>query len=316
MAAALALAARGRGRTGRNPNVGCLLVKGGRVIGRGWTQDGGRPHAEAMALAEAGQKAAGSTAYVTLEPCAHPSDRGPTCADSLIAAGISRCVIAMEDPDPRTAGQGAARLAAAGIIVSKTGLNREAQGELAGFTARLQAARPQLTLKLALSLDGRLAMPDGTSQWITGEAARGYAHLLRAEADMIVVGGGTLRHDAPSLTIRLPGNTAPQPLRAAITSGPVPEGWLACPSLAALDEIASRRGINRILCEGGGHLAGTLLADDRVDRLVLLRAPILIGAGRGLEALTPDSLASTHNRWTLADRRPLGVDLLEVYQPC
>lgn len=311
MAAALALAARGRGRTGSNPNVGCLIVKDGRIVGRGWTQDGGRPHAEAMALATA--DAEGSTAYVTLEPCAHLSDRGPACADSLIAARIARCVIAVQDPDPRTAGQGIARLEAANIAVSLSARNAAARHELAGFTSRLQSSRPSLTLKLALSLDGRIAMHNGTSQWITGETARTYVHVLRAEADMIVVGGGTLRADAPGLGIRLAGSSAPQPIRAAITSGSVPEGWLGMPSVAALDEIAVRLGVNRILCEGGGHLASTLLAAGRVDRMILLRAPILIGAGSGLDTLVPESLAGTHNQWQLTDRRPLDPDLLEIY---
>ena len=313
MAAALALAARGRGRTGPNPNVGCLLVKNARVIGRGWTQDGGRPHAEAMALAEAGAAAFGCTAYVTLEPCAHESHRGPACADTLISAKIARCVVAMQDPDPRTAGLGITRLRAAAIAITEDMRSIEAHRELAGFTSRLTRNRPELTLKLALSLDGRFAMRDGTSQWITGEAARAYAHQLRAEADMVIVGGGTLRTDTPSLTIRLPGNTAPHPLRAAITRGPVPEGWLAIASLDALDATACRHSANRILCEGGGQLASALLAANRVDRLILLRAPILMGAGFGLDTLFPESLASTHGQWTAADRRPLGADMLEIY---
>jgi len=313
MAAALALAARGRGRTGSNPNVGCLLVKNGRIIGRGWTQDGGRPHAEAMALAKAGAAARGCTAYVTLEPCAHASERGAPCADSLIAAGVTSCVVALQDPDPRTAGAGIARLQAAGVSVTENLLQAEAASELAGFISRLTRGRPQLTLKLALSLDGRLAMADGTSQWITGEAARSYAHLLRAEADLIVVGGGTLRADAPRLTIRLAGCQAPDPLRAVLTSGPVPDGWLALSGIEALDFEATRLGINRILCEGGGQLASALLAADRVDRLILLRAPILIGAGIGLEALHPATLAATHGRWNLSERRALGADLMEIY---
>lgn len=314
MAAALALARRGRGRTGANPNVGCLLVKDGCVVGRGWTQDNGRPHAEAMALAQAGSAARGATAYVTLEPCAHESQRGAACSDSLIAAGIARCVVAMEDPDPRTAGKGIARMQAAGISVSTGILETEAKCELAGFAGRLAAGRPELTLKLALSLDGRLAMADGRSQWITGEPARLYAHALRAESDLVIVGGGTLRGDAPQLTNRLPGSTAPQPLRAIITSGKAPPGFHALPSLEALDNFASDQQVNRILCEGGGHLAASLLAANRVDRLVVLRAPILIGNGIGLEGLTPATLAETHGCWTLEERRPLGIDMLEIFR--
>ncbi|PZU50285.1 MAG: bifunctional diaminohydroxyphosphoribosylaminopyrimidine deaminase/5-amino-6-(5-phosphoribosylamino)uracil reductase RibD [Sphingomonas sp.] len=313
MAAALALARRGRGRTGANPNVGCLLVKDGRVIGRGHTQDGGRPHAEAMALQQAGVAARGATAYVTLEPCAHVSPRGPACADTLVAAGIARCVVAMQDPDARTAGKGVARLREAQIETVTGVLQAEAEAELRGFTGRLQSGRAELTLKLALSLDGRLAMADGRSQWITGEAARAYAHALRAEADLVLVGGGTLRSDAPKLTARLPGSTAPQPLRAVLTAGPVPEGFIALPSLAALDALVAERQLNRILCEGGGGLAAALLAAGRVDRLAILRAPILIGNGIGLEALSPHDLAETHGRWRLTDSRMLGPDRLELY---
>lgn len=314
MAAALALARRGRGRTGANPNVGCLLVNNSLVVGRGWTQDGGRPHAEAQALSEAGTRAQGATAYVTLEPCAHESQRGPACAQTLITAGIARCVVAMTDPDPRTAGRGIAALKAAGIAVSEGVLEREARRELTGFTRRLSGGRPELTLKLALSLDGRLAMKDGTSQWITGEPARLFAHALRAEADLILVGGGTLRADRPQLTNRLPGSTAPQPQRVALTSSAAPEGYADLPSLDALDALCREKQVNRILCEGGGALASTLLAEDRVDRLVLLRAPILIGHGIGLERLHPAGLADTHGRWEPEDRRMLGVDVLEQYR--
>ncbi len=313
MSAALALARRGAGRTGSNPNVGCLIVKDSRIQGRGWTQDGGRPHAEAMALAEAGEAARGATAFVTLEPCAHESRRGPPCADSLIAAGIGRAVVAMPDPDPRTAGAGIARLKAAGVLVTENALRTEAERELAGFSGRIARCCPELTLKLALSLDGRLARADGKSQWITGDPARAYAHALRAGADLVVVGGGTLRADTPQLTVRLPGSSAPQPLRAVLTSRAVPEGFHRLESLSALDRFATERGINRILCEGGGQLAAALLAADRVDRLVLLRAPILIGNGIGLEGFAPESLAQTHGRWALEDRRQLGLDLLECY---
>jgi diaminohydroxyphosphoribosylaminopyrimidine deaminase / 5-amino-6-(5-phosphoribosylamino)uracil reductase len=314
MAAALALARRGRGRTGANPNVGCLLVKDGLVVGRGRTMDGGRPHAEASALAQAGSRARGATAYVTLEPCAHQSIRGPDCTSTLIAAGIARCVVAMTDPDPRTAGRGIAALRAAGIAVSEGVGKAEAARELTGFTRRLSGGRPELTLKLALSLDGRLALADGTSQWITGEPARLFAHALRAEADLILVGGGTLRADRPQLTNRLPGSSAPQPLRAALTSGAAPDGITTLPSLEALDSMCRDAQVNRILCEGGGALAAALLAADRVDRLVLLRAPILIGRGIGLEELPLTDLASAHGRWIADERRMRGADQLEIYR--
>jgi diaminohydroxyphosphoribosylaminopyrimidine deaminase/5-amino-6-(5-phosphoribosylamino)uracil reductase len=310
--AALALARRGAGRTGSNPNVGCLLVREGRVVGRGWTQEGGRPHAEAVAISEAGALARGATAYVTLEPCAHDSPRGPACADGLVEAGVARVVAAMVDPDPRTAGAGLARLAAAGIeVVGEVG-RAAAEAELAGFAGRLRG-RPELTLKLALSLDGRLALADGRSQWITGPAARAYAHALRARSDMVLVGGGTLRTDQPQLTVRLPGSTAPQPIRAVVTSGEVPEGWMAVPRLDALDGLVAAAGVNRILCEGGVRLAAALLAADRVDRLILLRAPILIGEGQGLEGLVLPDLEAAHRRWRLEDSRMLSVDRLEVF---
>lgn len=314
MAAALALARRGAGRTGANPNVGCLVVRSGRIVGRGWTADGGRPHAEALALAEAGAAARGATAYVTLEPCAHDSPRGPACADTLVAAGLARVVVAIADPDPRTAGRGIARLRAAGIEVSEGVGRAEAEAELAGFAGRLTRGRPELTLKIALSLDGRLALPDGTSQWITGETARLYAHALRARADLVLVGGGTLRADKPRLDVRLPGHRGPQPARAALTGGPVPEGWLRFDSLGALDAHATDAGVNRILCEGGGRLASSLLAADRVDRLVILRAPLLLGAGRGLDTLILPSLDAARGRWQAEDSRMLGPDRLELYR--
>jgi len=314
MAAALALARRGAGRTGANPNVGCLIVAGGRIVGRGWTADGGRPHAEAMALAEAGSSARGATAHVTLEPCAHMSPRGPSCADTLIEAGLARVVVAMTDPDPRTAGRGIARLRAAGIAVTEGVCEAEAEAELAGFAGRLRQGRPELTLKLALSLDGCLALADGRSLWITGETARLYAHVLRARSDLLLVGGGTLRTDSPRLDVRLPGHSGPQPARAVLTHGPVPPGWLGFDSLDALDAHAAATGINRILCEGGGGLAASLVAADRVDRLVILRAPIFLGAGRGLDTLTLPSLESAHGRWRPEGSRMLGPDRLELFR--
>ncbi len=314
MAAALALARRGAGRTGASPNVGCLLVADGRIVGRGWTADGGRPHAEARAIADAGPHARGATAYVTLEPCAHESARGEPCAEALVRAGVARVVVAMTDPDPRTAGRGVGRLRAAGLCVTEDVLKARAEAELAGFAGRLRHGRPELTLKLALSLDGRLALADGRSQWITGEAARLYGHALRARADLVLVGGGTLRADAPRLDVRLPGHGGPQPARAALTRGPVPPGWHAFDSLEALVRHAVEAGVNRILCEGGGRLAASLIAADRVDRLILLRAPILIGAGRGLEALALPALDAAHGRWLPDGSQMLGADRLELYR--
>lgn len=218
MGAALALGERGRGRTAPNPNVGCVIVKDGVVVGRGWTQPGGRPHAEAMALDHAGGKSRGATLYATLEPCAHDSERGPACADLIPAAGIARVVAAVEDPDPRTAGKGFDRLRAAGVEV-KTGVREaEALASFAGFIARRRFGRPFVTLKLATSLDGRIALPDGSSRWITGEAARAHAHLERSRHEGILVGRGTWETDQPRLDVRLEGLEDRAPVRILLSS--------------------------------------------------------------------------------------------------
>lgn len=215
MRSALSLARRGLGSAWPNPAVGCVIINGGRVVGRGWTQPGGRPHAEAEALARAGAAARGATAYVTLEPCSH-AGRGPACADALIAAGVARVVAAVEDPDPRTAGTGMARLRAAGVAV-QTGLCAdEAREANAGFFQRLGTGRPLVTLKLATSLDGRIATASGESRWITGSAARDRAHALRAAHDAILVGTDTVAADDPQLTCRLPGLGGRSPVRVVL----------------------------------------------------------------------------------------------------
>ena len=182
MRATLALGERGRGRTAPHPSVGCVLVQEDRIVGRGWTQPGGRPHAEAMALGEAGTEARGATAYVTLEPCNHQSARGPACADLLIAGGVKRVVAALRDPDPRTNGRGFERLRSAGIDVTVGPAAAEAEAALAGFLSRIRLGRPSITLKLAMSLDGKIALPSGESRWITGEDARAHVHCERARA--------------------------------------------------------------------------------------------------------------------------------------
>lgn len=204
MSAALALARRGLGQVAPNPAVGCVLVKEGRVVGRGWTQPGGRPHAETEALTRAGEAARGATAYVSLEPCAHHG-RTPPCAEALAAAGIARCVVACRDPDPRVSGRGIKILEAAGIAVECGLLEDEALALNAGFLSRIEQGRPLVTLKLAMTLDGRIATAAGESRWITGEAARAHAQLLRAEHDAVMVGSGTALADDPRLTLRLPG---------------------------------------------------------------------------------------------------------------
>ncbi len=215
MASALALARRGLGRVAPNPAVGCVLVKDGRVIGRGWTQDGGRPHAETEALRRAGTAAKGATAYVTLEPCAHHGKTGP-CVEALINAGIKRVAVALEDPDPRTKGQGLALLRDAGIDVV-LGIGRDEAARLnQGFFLKVEQGRPLFTLKLATTLDGRIATHRGESQWITGAAARHYAHLLRATHDAVLVGALTAQIDNPSLTCRLPGLESATPLRIVL----------------------------------------------------------------------------------------------------
>ena len=215
MRAALALAARGLGRTWPNPAVGCVLVRDGRVVGRGWTQPGGRPHAETEALARAGNAARGATAYVSLEPCAH-TGKTPPCADALIAAGIARVVAAVEDPDPRVSGRGLAMLRAAGIRVDVGPCAEEAAELNAGFFLRIKQGRPLVSLKLATSLDGRIATRTGDSRWITGEAARRRGHGLRAAHDAILVGTGTALADDPELTCRLPGLGERSPVRVVL----------------------------------------------------------------------------------------------------
>ncbi len=201
MAHALGLARRGLGRVWPNPAVGCVLVKGSRVLGRGFTQPGGRPHAETVALAAAGEGARGATAYVTLEPCAHHG-RTPPCAGALAAAGVARVVTAIEDPDPRVSGRGHAMLRAAGIAVTEGVLAEEARALQRGFLSRVVRGRPMVTLKLAASLDGRIATAAGESRWITGPGARARVHAMRAMHDAVMVGAGTARADDPMLTVR------------------------------------------------------------------------------------------------------------------
>ncbi|MEO6581593.1 MAG: bifunctional diaminohydroxyphosphoribosylaminopyrimidine deaminase/5-amino-6-(5-phosphoribosylamino)uracil reductase RibD, partial [Sphingomicrobium sp.] len=216
MAEAIALGESVRGRSAPNPNVGCVIVAGGEIVGRGATQPGGRPHAEAVALAEAGQQAAGATLYSSLEPCAHQSDRGPACANLIVDAGLATVVIALKDPDPRTGGKGIDRLKAAGVAVQVGCHADEAAQSMAGYLTRLRLGRPRVTLKLALSIDGKVAMPSGTSQWISGEDARTHVHLERAHSDMILVGRGTYLADAPRLDVRLPGLEDWSPRRALL----------------------------------------------------------------------------------------------------
>lgn len=317
MRAALALARRSLGRTWPNPAVGCVIVRDGRVIGRGRTRDGGRPHAETDALGSARESVAGATVYVTLEPCAHHG-KTPPCADALIAAGVTRVVSALEDPDPRVKGQGHSRLKAAGIAVEIGEGAAEAAEINAGFFLRVREGRPLFHLKLASSLDGRIATASGESKWITGDAARADGHRLRSIHDAILVGAGTVAADDPELTCRLPGLEAYSPDRIVLDStGAISETSKlattarATPVLlfhagappartallrkkgisvievpargeARVDVVAAARelgglGYSNVLIEGGGQIAAAFLRAGLVDRISSYRAGLVLG---------------------------------------
>jgi diaminohydroxyphosphoribosylaminopyrimidine deaminase / 5-amino-6-(5-phosphoribosylamino)uracil reductase len=313
MAEAVALGDEARGQSAPNPNVGCVIVsRGGKVVGRGATAAGGRPHAEAVALEQAGAKTKDATVYVTLEPCVHPSGRGPACSDLLIKSRPRRIVIALKDPDPRTSGKGIRKLRAAGIEVG-LGVEREqAKRSLAGWLTRLKLGRPRITLKLALSIDGKIALPSGESQWITGEDARRHVHLERAHSDMILVGRGTFLADRPRLDVRLPGLEERSPRRALLTRGEPVEGW---ETLQSPQDVFRLHDVNDLLVEGGSATATAFLSEDLVDRILIYRAPIIVGEGKssfGYVGL--DAIADAHERWRFVEEQRLGVDRLEVYE--
>ena len=310
---ALRLGEGARGRSAPNPNVGCVIVAtSGRIVGKGSTAAGGRPHAEALALEQAGRRAKGATIYVTLEPCAHDSPRGPACTDLLLAAKPARVVIALKDPDPRTAGKGVRRLRAAGVAVS-LGIGREAaKRSLSGWLTRLRLGRPRITLKLALSIDGKIALPSGESKWITGEDARRHVHEERAHSDMILVGRGTYLVDRPQLDVRLPGLEERSPRRALLSRGEAVDGWEILSNPA---DVRRLHDVNDLLVEGGSSTATAFLAEDLVDRILIYRAPIIVGEGKssfGYVGL--DAIADAHGRWRPVDEQRLGVDRLEVYE--
>lgn len=353
MAHALRLAARGLGRVWPNPAVGCVIVRDGVIIGRGWTQAGGRPHAETMALAQAGQGARGATAYVTLEPCAHHG-KTPPCAEALIAAGIARVVSALTDPDPRVSGRGHAMLRAAGIAVTEGVLQAEATRANAGFLKRVNLGLPLVTLKLATTLDGRIATATGESRWITGPLSRRMVHTMRLNHDAVLVGAGTARADDPDLTVRDLGATH-QPIRIVMDSAlrhrpdsrlgqtarqnPVwmlhteaapPQAradWAAqgatlleipaangqTDARAALQTLAAQ-GLTRIFCEGGGSLAASLIRAGLVDDLALFTAGALIGAD-GQPALAALGLAALKDapRLTLRATQTAGPDSFSLW---
>ncbi|HEY0185840.1 MAG TPA: bifunctional diaminohydroxyphosphoribosylaminopyrimidine deaminase/5-amino-6-(5-phosphoribosylamino)uracil reductase RibD [Rhodopila sp.] len=317
MQSALALARRGLGTTWPNPSVGCVIVRDGRVVGRGTTAPGGRPHAEPIALDMAREQARGATAYVTLEPCCHWG-RSPPCTDALIAAGVARVVVAATDPDPRVNGEGLAKLRAAGIAVETGLLEAEALETLLGFTLRITGGRPMVTLKLASTLDGRIATHSGASQWITGTPARRLAHAMRGRHDAVMVGVGTVLADNPELTCRIPGFRStpivrviadshlrtPLTSRLLATAADIPTWFLlregtnlareeaygqigatlikipgssAGVNLTAAMAALSAAGLTRILVEGGGQLAAALLRADLVDRIAWFHAPSVMG---------------------------------------
>ena len=349
MAHALSLGQRGLGRSWPNPAVGCVIVNGNRIVGRGWTQAGGRPHAEVMALRQAGPNARGATAFVTLEPCAHQGQTGP-CADALIAAGIARVVTALTDPDPRVSGKGHSMLRAAGIAVTEGVMTDQATRLTAGFLKRVVKGLPFVTLKLAASLDGRTATDSGESRWITGPEARRKVHALRLSHDAVMVGSGTALADDPDLTVRdmgalrqpvrilldrllkhspnsrlgrtaretpvwlLHGPTAPQIGRKAWeTTGAtlieVAEAGGHLDLTAAL-KILAAKGLTRILSEGGGTVAAGLVKAGLVDELAMFTGGVLIGS-EGHPALGLLSLLKLTDaqRPILRESKVLGHDI-------
>lgn len=311
MAAAARLAARARPLARPNPGVGALLIGDGRVVARGWTQPGGRPHAEAQALAKVEPGGArGMTLFVTLEPCAHQSPRGPACLDLVTTARPERVVIGQRDPDPRTAGQSIARLQRAGIAVELLE-DPASRASLRGHLVRAEQGRPYTTLKLAMSLDGCIALADGSSQWITGEAARAHVHAQRARNDAILVGGGTWRADRPRLDVRLPGLNNRSPDRIVLTRGVKPDGVRI---INRPDQIRTLEGVQYLYIEGGGATAASFLREDLIDEIHLYRAPIVIGDGlRAIGTLELTDLANAHGRWQTAEQCQLGSDSFTAY---
>ena len=352
MARALQLAERGLFTTTPNPRVGCVIVQDGLVIAEGWHMRAGEPHAEVMALRspvgadDTLLKTSGSTAYVTLEPCSH-FGKTPPCADALIAAGVSRVVSAMQDPNPLVAGQGLAKLRAAGIAVECGLLEHEARELNIGFVSRMTRGRPWLRVKIAASIDGKTALNNGVSQWITGEVARRNAHLWRARSCAILTGIGSVKHDNPRLTVR-DVSTTRQPLRVLLDShlqtspdaailhdggalifcavqNPLRQQALenagaevlVIPNadgrvdLPAMLQVLGQRGVNEILVEAGSVLNGALLAENLVDELLIYQAPTLIGeAARGMFAIGEITQLGDAKRLHILERRTLGDDSL------
>ncbi len=343
MAEALRLAGLGRATTHPNPRVGCVMVRDGAIVGRGYHERAGLPHAEVMALQDAGAGAYGATAYVTLEPCCH-TGRTPPCTEALLAAGVKRVVVAMEDPDPRVAGGGVTRLRAAGVAV-EVGLMEEAARALnRGFVSRLTRGRPFVRIKVGASLDGRTALRSGESQWITSAEARADVQRLRAESAAIMTGVGTVLVDDPALTVR-PRPLRP-PLRVIVDSRlriPQNAAVLQPPAealVATIDDttMAAERlraagvhvlaaggekeqvdlpvllhrlgdlGINDLLVEAGPRLTASLITGRLADELVVYMAPSLLGEGQPIAALHLERLAD-RSRWRFVQVRQIGPDL-------
>lgn len=352
MQLALSLGARGLGQVAPNPAVGCVIVKNGRVLGRGWTQPTGRPHAETMALAQAGN-CQGATAYLTLEPCAHHA-KTPPCANALIKAGIARVVCPLADPDPRVSGKGFAMLREAGIAVDIGLMAEDARKANAGFLLTKEKSRPFITLKLATSLDGRIATASGESRWITGPESRRHVHHLRATHDAVMIGRGTAKADDPMLDIRDLGLTHANPVRVVLdsqlalnatsrlaqTAGEIPlwmchspnakglESWkktdatlIEAPNgslglnLCALLQTLAAKGLTRILVEGGGQLAASLIAAKLVDRLEVFHAGLVIGAtGTPALAALPFEALTNFPRLTHTETKNVGNDILTIWE--
>lgn len=349
MRMALGLARRGLGNVWPNPAVGCVIVKNGVVIGRGWTARGGRPHAETLALSQAGDKAKGASMYVTLEPCSHHG-KTPPCIEAILASGIARVVVATQDLNPVVQGKGIAALMASGIEVLVGICEEEAWCINQGFFKVVTRGLPMVTLKCATSLDGKIATQTGDSQWITGDEARAYGHFLRASHDAIMVGRGTVEADDPGLTCRLPGREQDSPIRVVCdsksglrashqvfqTAHVIPTWVLAVegeqeaaevdtlllPSngegkvdLVEALKILAEQGITRVLIEGGGQLAASMLLAGLVDEVIWFRAPKIIG-GEGIPAIAAQhveklSEAKHFKRLSVAK---CGEDVVEHYR--
>jgi len=353
MGLALALGRRGLGRTWPNPAVGAVVVKDGEIVGRGWTQPGGRPHAEIEALRRAGQMARGATLYVTLEPCSHHG-KSPPCADAVIASGIARVVSTMEDPNPEVAGRGHARLRSAGIAVDIGVEAATARRDHAGHIRRVRDGRPHVMLKLAISADGKAAGAGRRRVAITGNAVRDRVHLMRARSDAIVIGMGTALADDPVLTCRLPGMVKVSPTRVLLdaglrlpmqsrllaTAGETPLWIMTSRHTPAASETAARqggaevlrvaekqgrldlrealkllaeRGITRLMVEGGPTVASAFVEADLVDEAIFFHSPTVIGE-EGLPALEPRAAKLLNQQLKQVSGEPVGPDRQETYE--